>query len=244
VKRNHAWITENVCQFKTLTGSLRLYLVCEFLLFTVALCVAWTVFANFVGVPLHLPRLFKKSGMRLYLTDSQLTLVFFLNRSCKPLTHFLTEITKSLSKEMLLPPEMIFLCLGPQKGYSVYLTLPARNHHKTSLFAQFHRPYFSPHDTSGPSRSTVSSHPASLPVVALDRRFPHNSLVSVTIGQEHISSYRGSEQPPSMQHLYVTWPYSPATHFYREDGSSTLHRSVDIYLQDYTLSQTIRPQSG
>jgi hypothetical protein len=73
--------------------------------------------------------------MRLHLKDSQLTLVFFLSRSCKSLNHFLTKIMKSLPKEKLLPPGMIFLCLGLQKGYSQSFTLPVRNDYKRALFS-------------------------------------------------------------------------------------------------------------
>jgi hypothetical protein len=75
--------------------------------------------------------------MRLHLKDSQLTPVFFLSRSCKSLTHFLAEIMKSLSKEKLLPPGMIFLCLGLQKGYSQSFTLPVRNAYKRAFSFSF-----------------------------------------------------------------------------------------------------------
>lgn len=73
--------------------------------------------------------------MRLHLKDSQLTLVFFHSTSCKSLIHLLTKIMKSLSKEKLLPPGMIFLCLGLQKGYSQSFTLPVRYDHKRAFFS-------------------------------------------------------------------------------------------------------------
>jgi hypothetical protein len=148
--------------------------------------------------------------MRLHLKDSQLTLVFFLSRSCKMLNHFLTKIMKSLSKEKLLPPGMIFLCLGLQKEYSQSFTLPVRNDYKRALFFQFHSPFSSTDDPLGHSKRAVSSHPAFLPVVIQERPFPG-----------HCYNWQGTSfLLPSMQPIHLTWQYYPATHFYREDGSS------------------------
>lgn len=112
------------------------------------------------------------------------------------------------------------------------------------FFFQFHSSYSSTDDPFGPSKRAVSSHPAFLPVVIQENPFSHNFLDTVTIGQEHASIYRASAWRLYMQPVYKTWPYYPATHFYREDGSSMPHRNADIYLQDWTLSQTIRPSSG
>lgn len=115
---------------------------------------------------------------------------------------------------------------------------------KRPFFFQFHSSYSSTDDPFGPSKRAVSSHPAFLTVVIQENKFSHNFLDTVTIGQEHPSTYPGSEWRLSMQPAYKTWPNYPATHFYREDGSSTSHCNADTYLQDWTLPKTIRPSSG
>lgn len=157
--------------------------------------------------------------MRLNLKNSQLTLVFFPSRSFKSLNHFLT---KSPS------PRKSYFLLGWYSYALVFIKdILNISHFPFAMttkrpFLQFHSPFSSTDDPFGPSKRTVSSHHAFLPVVTQEKPFPG-----------HRYYWQGASfLLPSMQPVYLTWQYYSATHFYREDGSSMSHCNVDSYLED------------